>query len=74
MTEQPYFDDSGEPSDAAGIFVRPTEDIAPLSLIPGLRFQPVLAGVEAGLEQLPQQPRDVGVAAQGGLDVVHRER
>jgi quercetin dioxygenase-like cupin family protein len=41
MPEQPYFDDSGEPSDAAGRFVRPTEDVAPLELIPGLRFQPV---------------------------------
>jgi len=41
MTEQPYFDDSGEPSDAAGRFVRPTEDVTPLELIAGLRFQPV---------------------------------
>jgi len=32
-----------EPSDAAWIFVRPTEDVAPLELIPGLRFQPVTA-------------------------------
>ena len=41
MTEQPYFDDSGEPSDARGRFIRPAEDVAPLELIPGLRFQPV---------------------------------
>jgi unsaturated pyranuronate lyase len=41
MTEQPYFDAAGEPSDAAGRFVRPTDDVAPLELIPGLRFQPV---------------------------------
>ena len=39
----------------------------------GLGVQPVLAGVEARLEQLPQLPRDVGVAAQRGLDVVDRE-
>ena len=41
MTEQPYFDDAGEPSDAAPRFVRPTDDIAPLELVPGLVFQPV---------------------------------
>jgi quercetin dioxygenase-like cupin family protein len=41
MTEQPYFDDAGEPSDAAPRFIRPTEDVAPLDLVPGLRFQPV---------------------------------
>ena len=41
MTEQPYFDDAGEPSDAAPRFVRVAEDIAPLELVPGLRFQPV---------------------------------
>ena len=41
MTEQPYFDDAGEPSDAPGRFVRVAEDVAPLSLVPGLRFQPV---------------------------------
>jgi quercetin dioxygenase-like cupin family protein len=41
MTEQPYFDDAGEPSDAAPRFLRPTEDVAPLALVPGLRFQPV---------------------------------
>ena len=41
MTEQPYFDDAGEPSDAAPRFVRPTEDVAPLELVPGLVFQPV---------------------------------
>ena len=41
MTEQPYFDDSGEPSGARGRFIRPADDVAPLELIPGLRFQPV---------------------------------
>jgi quercetin dioxygenase-like cupin family protein len=41
MTEQPYFDDAGEPSDAAPRFVRPTADVAPLELVPGLTFQPV---------------------------------
>ena len=43
---------------------------------PGLRLgvQPVLPRVEPRLEQLPQQPCDVGVAVQRGLDVVHRER
>jgi quercetin dioxygenase-like cupin family protein len=41
MTEQPYFDGSGEPSDAAPRFIRPTEDVTPLDLVPGLRFQPV---------------------------------
>jgi quercetin dioxygenase-like cupin family protein len=41
MTEQPYFDDTGEPSDAPGRFLRMAEDVDPLELIPGLRFQPV---------------------------------
>ena len=41
MTEQPYFDDSGRAVRRRGRFVRPTEDVAPLELIPGLRFQPV---------------------------------
>ena len=41
MTEQPYFDDAGEPSDAAPRFIRPTVDVAPLALVPGLIFQPV---------------------------------
>jgi len=36
MTEQPYFDDSGEPSGARGRFIRPADDVAPLELIPGL--------------------------------------
>jgi quercetin dioxygenase-like cupin family protein len=41
MSEQPYFDDAGEPSDAAPRFLHPVEDVAPLELVPGLRFQPV---------------------------------
>ena len=41
MTEQPYFDDAGDPSDAAPRFIRPTADVAPLELVPGLIFQPV---------------------------------
>jgi quercetin dioxygenase-like cupin family protein len=41
MTEQPYLDSSGEPSDAPPRWVRPTEDVAPLKLVPGLIFQPV---------------------------------
>jgi quercetin dioxygenase-like cupin family protein len=41
MTEQPYFDGSGEPSDAAPRFLRPTDDVTPLALVPGLVFQPV---------------------------------
>jgi quercetin dioxygenase-like cupin family protein len=41
MTEQPYFDDSGEASGAAPRWVRPTDDVAPLELLPGLIFQPV---------------------------------
>jgi quercetin dioxygenase-like cupin family protein len=41
MTEQPYLDSSGEPSDAAPRWVHPTDDVAPLKLVPGLIFQPV---------------------------------
>ena len=40
MTEQPYFDDSGEPSDAAPRFVRPTEDVAPLDSSPACASSP----------------------------------
>jgi quercetin dioxygenase-like cupin family protein len=40
MEEQPYFDQSGEPSDEPGRFVRVSE-LEPLSLIPGLEFRPV---------------------------------
>jgi unsaturated pyranuronate lyase len=36
----PYFDQSGEPSDAPGRFVR-VEDLDPLTVIPGLEFRPV---------------------------------
>jgi quercetin dioxygenase-like cupin family protein len=40
MPEQPYFDQSGEPSDEPGRFVRFSE-LEPLNLIPGLEFRPV---------------------------------
>ena len=40
MPEQPYFDQSGEPSDEPGRFIRVSE-LAPLNLIPGLEFRPV---------------------------------
>ena len=40
MSEQPYFDQSGEPSSEAGRFVR-VDDLAPLRLVPGLEFRPV---------------------------------
>ena len=36
----PYFDQSGEPSDAPGRFVR-VEDLDPLVAVPGLEFRPV---------------------------------
>ena len=44
--------------------------------LPGLGVggQAVAAGVEAGLEQLDEEPGDVGVPAQRLLDVVDRER
>jgi quercetin dioxygenase-like cupin family protein len=41
MSEQPYFDDAGEPSDAAPRWVRAVDDVAPLEIVPGLIFQPV---------------------------------
>jgi unsaturated pyranuronate lyase len=40
MSERPYFDESGEPSDAPGRFVH-IEDLAALSVGPGLQFRPV---------------------------------
>ncbi len=40
MPEQPYFDQSGEPSDAPGRFVH-IDDLEPLQLVPGLEFRPV---------------------------------
>jgi quercetin dioxygenase-like cupin family protein len=40
VTEQPYFDQSGEASDAPPRFVR-VEDLDPLIVIPGIEFRPV---------------------------------
>ena len=40
MAEQPYFDQSGSPSEAPPRFVR-VEDLDPLVVIPGLEFRPV---------------------------------
>ena len=40
MPERPYFDQSGEPSDAPGRFVH-VSDLDPLTVIPGLEFRPV---------------------------------
>jgi quercetin dioxygenase-like cupin family protein len=40
VTEQPYFDQSGEPSDAPARFVR-VDDLDPLIVVPGLEFRPV---------------------------------
>jgi quercetin dioxygenase-like cupin family protein len=40
MSEQPYFDQSGEPSDAPGRFVR-VGDLEPLHPMAGLEFRPV---------------------------------
>jgi quercetin dioxygenase-like cupin family protein len=40
MAEQPYFDQSGEPSDEPGRFVR-FDDVDPLNVIEGLEFRPV---------------------------------
>src|SRR3954467_9357130 len=40
MPEQPYFDESGEPSDAPGRFVH-VDDLDPLNVIEGLEFRPV---------------------------------
>ena len=40
MTERPYFDEAGEPSDAPGRFVH-LDDLDPLRVIAGLEFRPV---------------------------------
>jgi quercetin dioxygenase-like cupin family protein len=40
MSEQPYFDQSGQPSDAPGRFVR-VDDLDPLIVGRGLEFRPV---------------------------------
>ena len=40
MAEQPYFDQSGETSDAAARFVR-VDELDPLIVLPGLEFRPV---------------------------------
>jgi quercetin dioxygenase-like cupin family protein len=40
MTEQPYFDQSGEPSDAPGRFVH-VDDLDPLHVVAGMEFRPV---------------------------------
>jgi quercetin dioxygenase-like cupin family protein len=40
MPEQPYFDASGETSDAPARFVH-VDDLAPLIVLPGLEFRPV---------------------------------
>lgn len=40
MSERPYFDQAGAPSDAPGRFVR-VDDLDPLTVLPGLAFRPV---------------------------------
>ncbi len=40
MPQRPYFDQSGEPSDAPARFVR-IDDLVPLIVMPGLEFRPV---------------------------------
>jgi quercetin dioxygenase-like cupin family protein len=40
MPDQPYFDQSGEPSDEPGRFVR-VGDLDALELVPGLAFRPI---------------------------------
>ena len=40
MPQRPYFDQSGEPSDAPARFVR-IDDLDPLIVMPGLEFRPV---------------------------------
>jgi quercetin dioxygenase-like cupin family protein len=40
MSEQPYFDQAGEPSDAPGRFVR-FPDLDPLHVVAGMEFRPV---------------------------------
>ena len=41
MPERAYFDESGEPSDAPGRFVH-VDDLAALTVGPGLEFRPVI--------------------------------
>jgi quercetin dioxygenase-like cupin family protein len=40
MSDQPYFDQSGEPSDAPGRFVH-VADLEPLHVVAGMEFRPV---------------------------------
>jgi quercetin dioxygenase-like cupin family protein len=40
MSEQPYFDQPGEPSDAPGRFVH-VDDLEPLHVVAGMEFRPV---------------------------------
>ena len=40
MPSQPYFDQSGDPSDAQGQFIR-VDDLEPLEIVPGLEFRPI---------------------------------
>ena len=40
MTDQPYFDQAGDPSDEPGRFVR-VDDLEPLRVMDGLEFRPV---------------------------------
>ena len=40
MSEQPYFDQAGEPSDAPGRFVH-LPDLEPLHVVAGMEFRPV---------------------------------
>jgi quercetin dioxygenase-like cupin family protein len=40
MSDEPYFDQSGEPSDEPGRFVR-VDELAPLVMLDGLEFRPV---------------------------------
>ena len=40
MSDQPYFDQAGEPSDEPGRFVH-VDDLDPLNVIEGLEFRPV---------------------------------
>ena len=40
MPQRPYFDQSGEPSDALAHFVH-VDDLDPLIVVPGLEFRPV---------------------------------
>lgn len=40
MSDEPYFDQSGEPSDEPGRFVR-VDELSPLVMLDGLEFRPV---------------------------------